>query len=135
MVLLDKIPIKTNLRRLNAISKGVNADCVCRMSAEESTEHFLFVCSQTMQIWLRCFKWLGYVTALPRNSHVHLLQFELLGLNMKQNELLKVILLAVLWSVWNDRNNLMFREVEMEIERLFEMVQICSWNWITAGLQ
>ncbi|XP_057458630.1 uncharacterized protein LOC130749311 isoform X2 [Lotus japonicus] len=69
------------------------------------------------------------------NSHVHLLQFELMGLNRRQNKLWKVVWLAVIWTVWNGRNNLVFREVEMEIERLFEMVQICSWNWITAGLQ
>lgn len=32
-------------------------------------------------------------------------------------------------------DNLIFRGTDLEVERVFELVQIRSWNWFTARLQ
>lgn len=130
-VLLDRIPTKDNLLRRKVLSAEANLTCIFCNSARETTEHLFFVCPCVSLIWSRCYKWLGLDTVLPSNCHLHLLQHDLVFLSAKQNLLWKAIWSIVIWTLWNCRNNVIFRDEEVEVEKMLELIQLRSWNWFT----
>ncbi|KAG4929898.1 hypothetical protein AAZX31_17G084200 [Glycine max] len=37
---------------------------------------------------------------------------------------------AVIWSLWLQRNSLLFRGGSMDMEQVWEMVKVRSWAWL-----
>lgn len=118
-VLLDRIPTKVNMFRRKVFTYETLLSCVFSNSEREreTTEHLFFLCSRVSIIWTRVYKQMGFVTVLPRCSHSHLLQQELVCLSAKQNKLWRALWSIVIWTVWNCRNKFIFKNIEVEEER------------------
>nr|AFK35761.1 unknown [Lotus japonicus] len=39
---------------------------------------------------------------------------------------------AVIWTVWNHRNDVIFRDEEVQMHKAMEMVKLKSWQWLNA---
>lgn len=64
-VLHDRIQTRSNLRRRQVIHSVQEARCPFFLQCEESTIHLLFLCPVAWNIWMACYKWLGFSTVLP----------------------------------------------------------------------
>lgn len=131
-VVIDRIQSKANLRRRNIIHTKDEAKCVLCNMEEETTDHLFFSCQKTGEVWNCCYNWLGISTVLPKDRKSHMLQHALLMLNLKQNNGLRTIWVAVVWSMWIGRNNMIYRDVQFEVMRLFELIQVRSWRWLSS---
>lgn len=131
-VVIDRVQSKSNLRRRNIISSGGDINCLLCNGAEESTNHLFFECPAAVQVWNRCLRWLGVVSAMPVTGKDHLLQFGSVAMSGSQNLLWKVVWCAVLWTIWNSRNGIVFRNGEFDADKVFELIKIRSWSWLSA---
>ncbi|XP_057418273.1 uncharacterized protein LOC130712458 [Lotus japonicus] len=130
-VVLDRIQSKANLRRRNIILDDAEARCsICNIE-EESTNHLFFSCNLALQVWSYCNLWLGITTAMPRDARPHLLQHELPFLSSRQNDGLRAIWMTAVWSLWTARNNLIFREEQFDAGKIFGLIQVRSWKWLS----
>lgn len=128
---LDRIPTLDNFLKRKVIPSPEAAGCKFCLQELETCSHLLFTCPLVHNVWCACFKWLGFSTVLPLDPKSHYLQFQF-G-SKSQNQCLSSIWLAVLWSVWLFRNEVIYRSTVVNLSHILEMVKLRSWQWCKAG--
>lgn len=58
MALMDRIPLKANLRRHNILAPGEPCICVLCGEREETTSHLFLHCEVVLLIWRKVIDWL-----------------------------------------------------------------------------
>jgi hypothetical protein len=67
------------------------------------------------------------------NNSDHFLQFiHFTGYSKAHRSFLQLIWLLCVWVVWNERNNMLFRNVQTPIDQLLEKVKSYSLWWLKA---
>lgn len=131
-MVLNRLPSRVNLRKRKVITTVNNSCCPICLQEEESLNHLLITCPVAAEVWVRCYRWLGWVTVLPPECNSHLLQHYCTALNLKQNFLLKVVWFAIAWTLWMHRNQVIFNGGNVkEGQELLEGAQIRAWHWLT----
>lgn len=131
-VLLDRIACRENLLKRQVISSPAEATCVFCNNHVESGLHVLFECSFAVSVWLGCFHWLGVPAVHFSSVREHFVQFRL-GRNASQQRLSRSVWLAVIWSLWLIRNNIVFRGGVANLETALELIKRRSWQWNKAN--
>ncbi|ESW25402.1 hypothetical protein PHAVU_003G032600, partial [Phaseolus vulgaris] len=57
--------------------------------------------------------------------------YEHLDLTKKHNQICKTIWIAFVWTIWNHKNDIIFRNKISDGIQIFALIQINSWAWIT----
>lgn len=130
-LLLDRLPTKVNLSRREILSVEEDLRCVlCRQGAE-TANHVFATCTVASSLWAKYLRWLGGISVLPGNCRDHFLQHMWPGLTAKQNEALTLVWLALTWSIWTQRNEIIFNwQTLQQIEEIFYKSQIQAWHWL-----
>ncbi|XP_057418891.1 uncharacterized protein LOC130713105 [Lotus japonicus] len=131
--LLDRVPTLENLLKRNVFNTQETAICKLCVQATESCSYLFFSCPLIYDVWRGCSNWLGYSTVLPMDPKAHFLQFQFAG-NIKQNQCLSSIWLAMLWTLWLQRNDVIFRSAAVNLNKLLDLIKLRSWQWCKAGL-
>jgi len=42
---------------------------------------------------------------------------------------------TTIWSIWDQMNNIIFRNVKVDVEEIFSLTQVKTWAWITINTQ
>lgn len=87
--------------RLNLVRRGVTlSSTICPLCLlEESTEHIIFICSKSQQIWKQCYQWLGDIIALPCNVEMHFLQHKGESGNGRGGQVRMILWPAIVWII------------------------------------
>ncbi|XP_057444865.1 uncharacterized protein LOC130737113 [Lotus japonicus] len=109
-VLLDRIVSKENMLKRGIFSSVGSASCALCNNHLETCFHLLFSCPFSIGVWNGCLQWLGCSLSQVTSVHEHLSGFRV-GLTHSQQRLCHSIWLAVIWSVWLARNEVVFGEV------------------------
>ena len=75
-------------------------------------------------------KWVGLSIVYHKDLNQHLLQFVLFQFNVKNNRVWKGVWIAVLWSIWNHMNGVVYRDRKVDAEEIFSMAQLQAWAWM-----
>jgi len=51
----------------------------------------------------------------------HFIYLELQGINKNRNKLLRCMWVAIIWCIWNQRNNIIFRNARVDIDEVFTL--------------
>ena len=70
--------------------------------------------------------------ARPAATGEHLLQFDCVFFNKEQNRAWRVVWFAAAWTIWLGRNSAIFRGVEFEPAKAFELLRLRAWKWLRA---
>lgn len=96
-------------------------------------DHLFFTCKMSQALWSRFYGWLGISAVQPAVSSLHFLSHR--GLfkwkNRKSRGLL--IWLAVVWSIWLERNEIVFNNSKTDVLRLLDLVKCRSWSWLCSS--
>ncbi|XP_057414957.1 uncharacterized protein LOC130709816 [Lotus japonicus] len=124
------LPSKCNLAHREILPQGASMLCHFCQEVNETSEHLLLNCPFSSQVWKFYRRWMGICTFQPRDSREHFAQHggELTTRNQRQGA--QTVWFAVLWSIWKMRNNLIFRNGEKDVERVWDLAQLRAWNWL-----
>lgn len=106
--------------------------CVLCTIGEETLQHLLIHCPISNYIWQLCHRWLGILTADPETCTLHFVQFGNELLTSKSRQGAKTVWLVMAWTIWLTRNCIIFSNGQQDSERMFELAQLRSWNWLRA---
>jgi len=83
-VLLDRLPTTVNLIRRGAF---VNSPfcAMCNLS-QESSQHLFIDCVFAQRVWSACYSWVGILGVQNQEIRNHLINFYLVHLSIKQNQ-------------------------------------------------
>lgn len=134
--MLDRLPCRQQLQRIGVLD--AQADVMCALCHEEmeTSVHLMSSCLKVREVWEACNVWLTNLDA--SNSvplSVHFLQFSRQGRNNRQRQGELAVWLAVVWSVWLLRNDIVFGSAVFDHEYLLDIIQFRSWNWIRNKLK
>ncbi|XP_057418998.1 uncharacterized protein LOC130713229 [Lotus japonicus] len=133
-VLLDRFASRENLLKRQVITSLADAQCALCNDYVETGFHLLFSCTFSLSVWQGCLHWLGCSFIQPSSARDHLSHFRF-GINKLQQRLALSIWLAVIWSVWLARNEVVFRGGAANIDSVLELVKRRSWQWNKANMK
>ncbi|GAU46085.1 hypothetical protein TSUD_239720 [Trifolium subterraneum] len=130
---LNRLPTKDNLHRRGVLDAS-GLLCATSCGQEETLDHLFFQCNMYGRIWPLISGWLGFEAVFPGSVDLHSTHFSGLGGASKScNVLLISIWAAVLFTIWKDRNNRIFKNSHATIEALAEQVKFHTFWWLKSS--
>ncbi|XP_068487113.1 uncharacterized protein [Phaseolus vulgaris] len=127
-VLLDRIPTNANL-----IRRGVPVDspvCVMCNLSQETSQHLFIDCAVAQRVWFGCYRWVGMVGVQNKEIKNHLENFSLIHLSSKQNQVWRGVWVGIIRSIWEQRNQVVFKGGVPDPEEILQNAQLLSWLWL-----
>ncbi|GAU40143.1 hypothetical protein TSUD_163120 [Trifolium subterraneum] len=127
-LLRNRIPTRCNLA-----SRGIQLigglDCVHCVGREESGTHLFMFCDFAGQIWNAIFRWLGLVLVIPPNFFLLFECFTGAAANKKIRKGYALIWHTTIWMLWKSRNDIMFSNGVIDVEKVIDDIKLLSWRW------
>ncbi|CAJ2672512.1 unnamed protein product [Trifolium pratense] len=128
-LLHDRIPTKVNLYRRGVIhSEGYQSCAFCGNCAETAI-HLLLYCDFATRVWRAVFDWLGMCLQFPHNFLSMFNSVACVPGRKQTRKALVMIWGAVIWALWQHRNQIVFENGTAEAAVVIETVKTSSWKW------
>ncbi|KAL8506366.1 hypothetical protein ACS0TY_017299 [Phlomoides rotata] len=127
-LLHNRLPTKEKLQRMGIIPVSEDIKCVLCGEDDETIDHLLDKCRIVHSIWAKIYEWLESSMVLHIDPRINLLQHSLILGRGKNERLASTIWICTSWAIWNGRNNVIFREKNLQIERMICEIKARSWN-------
>jgi len=127
-ILIDRLPTKEGLSR-----RGVLMDttvCVLCKIKEESCQHLFIDCKYAQLVWSLYLQWLGFEFVQHNDLKSHFVSFHCAQASSKQNLVWKGIWAAIVRSIWDQRNSIVFNQGVADADEIFQMAQLKVWLWL-----
>ncbi|XP_024011401.1 uncharacterized protein LOC112086661 [Eutrema salsugineum] len=108
LAFLARLPTKDRLRQWGL---NVSAECVLCSRGNESHGHLFFDCQFSATVWKRFVEPIRINPPLDISSAASWISNHLHGSNRSHATLVKVILQALVYSIWKERNSRIFKSV------------------------
>jgi len=132
-LLRDRLPTKNNLLRRGVVDAEA-VMCVTGCGLEESAPHLFIHCPIFGTLWQHIRSWIGMSGVDPLTIDDHFTQFiHSSGHSKARRFFLQLIWLLCVWLVWNERNNILYNNIQANIDQLVEKVKFNSLWWLKAN--
>lgn len=122
-VLQDKIPTKMNLFKRMVMRDPQELACgFCNQEMESGNNLFIH-CDRAYKTWMKVYDWLGFEVVLPYSTEELYMQHMGLFGGMKRKKRGMVVWHSLIWSIWLDRNALIFKNEQFKMGRLIESIK------------
>ncbi|GAU48925.1 hypothetical protein TSUD_301800 [Trifolium subterraneum] len=128
-LLWNRVPTKTNLALRGVQPNGGSLDCLHCLGKEESGAHLFLFCDFAGQVWNALFRWLGLVIVMPPNIFLLFDCFTGAAVNKKFWKGYALIWHAAIWMIWKSRNDIIFSNGVIDLEKVIDAIKLCSWRW------
>ena len=130
-IFMDRLPTYDNLiRRGLAVSSSL---CVFCKETQETAQHFFIECAYAQRIWILCFRWFGITLVQHKDIVKHFESFYLPHLSVKQNQIWKGVWVAIVRSMWDQRNLVVFKQGTADVEEIVHLAQLSVWLKLKFG--
>ncbi|XP_058757293.1 uncharacterized protein LOC131630531 [Vicia villosa] len=129
-ILHDRLATKNNLLIRGIIHSPSDLLCPFCLDCDESLLHLLSYCSVSREVWSRVAMWAGFVNRVEGNIGQHFLVWADFFKKKKVrsgNE--GIVWLAVWWTVWRARNEIVFNDEKISVSDLIWDIKILAWKW------
>jgi len=127
-VLHDRIPTIVNLIR-RGVSVISPLCALCSLS-KESSQHLFLDCVVAQRVWSRCCRWIGILGVQNKDIRNHMVNFHLIHLSSKQNQVWTGLWAAIVMCIWEQRNLIVFKDGVPDADEIFQNSQMQSWLWL-----
>ena len=127
-VILDRLPTTANLIRRGV--PVVSSVCVMCNQLQETSQHLFLDCVVTQRVWYGCYRWIGIVGAQSNEIRNHLENFYLIHLSNEQNQVWRGVWVVIIRSIWEQRNQVVFKGGVPDAKEILQKAQLLSWLWL-----
>ncbi|GLT98390.1 hypothetical protein SLE2022_158970 [Rubroshorea leprosula] len=117
------IPTKDNLIARGILKEESQALCNMCGSCIESVDHLLLNGIHAWKLWTKCLRWWGLNYVIDCNLEKAFQQHVGMAKRKKQSGGWEII--------WLGRNEYLYKDTKIDEEKLFALVQVRSYHWIT----
>jgi hypothetical protein len=131
--LLGRLPTRANLAYRGVLPNDGVSWCPWCDGEIESENHLLVSCPIAWVVWSNVHRWFGVTSVVPSTMSSmceSFLKVYRIGKNGHKGVLM--VWHAVVWALWRARNDKIFNDKEVNVEELFDKIQISSWKWLIA---
>ncbi|XP_028059454.1 uncharacterized protein LOC114263152 [Camellia sinensis] len=128
-----RIKTASFLRRIGMLNGNVDVCCIFCKEMEETSIHVLLHCPFVWWIWSYFVNWWGLQWVLP-GSVQDLLDWWAGCRHTKMvKKIWSVVPLAILWSIWKQRNDCVFNGVQRSLDALCENIKVIIAVWVKSA--
>ena len=98
----------------------------------ESANHLFVLCPLASAIWYGLLRWWGVDWVLPFSLSVLFVQWEAIANGPYQKKVWMIIFFSVLWTIWNERNALVFNTGTINANKIFFLIIHRAEVWLEA---
>jgi len=124
--ILNRIPSRLNLALRNVLPEEVETRCVLCGEGEESTLHLMLHCEVASKVWSKLMTWMEVWFINPPNIFIHWECWSRWEHKKRIRKGLWLIWTTTVWAIWRARNNIIFNEGIVEVDRIVEEVKVLS---------
>jgi len=124
----DRLPTRQNLRRRQV--QLTDLQCHFCRNSKEGASHLFFHCCKIQPIWWDTLSWLQIKGVFPFSLKQHFLQHFGVQLDGLRTNRWQYWWLALTWSIWKLRNNIVFSNATFNANSLFEDTMFLLWSWL-----
>lgn len=117
------------LKRIGVSNSEANIVCLLCKTEEESMNHLLLSCPVVWKLWSDMVKWWDLVWVVPGSIEALLHWWAGFKLKKVIQPMWKVVLVAVMWSIWKVRNECLFHQKSVDGLDLAELVKVRIALW------
>ncbi|GKV25499.1 hypothetical protein SLEP1_g34934 [Rubroshorea leprosula] len=129
-VLQDRIPSKVNLYKRGIVPDLHLATCMLCDESIEDINHLFLHCKFAYAVWSKCLQWWRISSVRADNCYASFEQQLATFKNVNIRAGWDAVWSATIWSIWIARNERAFRNHEQDVNRIFELVQLQTFQWI-----
>ncbi|KAJ0918826.1 putative RNA-directed DNA polymerase [Helianthus annuus] len=126
--MVERLPTKVAL-----LSKGIHPEsvtCIFCNEQPETSEHIFVDCQFAQTVWTAIAQWCK-VSAFYAFSLKDVLQVgEYVDGSAKRKKAIHAISLVYLWSVWRMRNEVIFQNASVSVQKVVEEIKRMSFQWV-----
>ncbi|PNX87107.1 ribonuclease H, partial [Trifolium pratense] len=119
-LLHDRITTKVNLYRRGVIHSEGHQSCAFCGNCAETAIHLLLYCDFATRVWRAVFDWLGMCLQFPHNFLSMFNSVACVPSRKQTRKALVMILGAVIWALWQHRNQIVFENGTAEAAVVIE---------------
>jgi len=120
------VPIHDQLKLFLRMSKNH----VFLLLHSHQCQHIFIECVVAQRVWSLCFRWIGIVFVQHKDILTHFEGFYLPQLSNRKNLLWKGVWATIVTCIWEQRNSIVFNQGVVDVEEIFQMVQLKAWLWL-----
>ena len=108
--------------------------CILCKGNGEPIDHFFLHCPVTIGLWHKLFNLAGLVWVPPRSfEDMLVIAFKSLGNSLRGKRLWQIACLTLIWMVWQERNNRIFKDKGRTEEMLWDLILFYSSLWASCS--
>lgn len=107
--------------------------CAFCKESVETADHLLVNCRYAWEVWSRIINWWEMVWVSPGKIYSLLSWWLSHKLKKVEKGIWDICLFSVLWSLWLERNQILFQGAEFELENLVDKIQTRVAFWSKAN--
>ena len=96
----------------------------------ESTNHLFILCPLASAIWCGLLRWWGIDWVLPFSLSDLFVQWEAIANGPYQKKVWMIIFFSVLWTIWNERNAIVFNAGSLNANKIFFLIIHRAEVWL-----
>ena len=104
--------------------------CPFRRSIEEDAAHLFLHCSKILPTWWESMSWVNTLSAFPQNPRQHFSQHVTVVADRIRANRWRCWWLALTWTIWKQRNNLLFSNGTLNANKLLDDALFLLWTWL-----
>ena len=130
LLLLGRINTKVRFQRLN-ILRNKDIRCVFCGLYDENMSHLFFTCNFAWRVWSYCCNWWNLDWVISEVPNINFDSWNAVGLRGAQKKAWQLCIYAIVWSIWDARNKVVFQSANICWERfMIELMYRCR-EWIS----
>lgn len=131
----DKLATGSELVKRNSYQQdeGLMGTCPLCLSHLETAVHLLLHCSISWQVWSQIILWWGIKWVCPASLYDLLCWWESFNYKNVEKVSWDISFYAVLWLLWLERNQIVFRNKVVEIGELVDRIKTTIAIWTKAA--
>ncbi|KAK3230297.1 hypothetical protein Dsin_002178 [Dipteronia sinensis] len=108
---------------------SLNEKCLFCDKDKETTDHLFLYCRWSWKIWMRCMGW--WEVSSCSNNKMHEWSERWLGLwpRQKNKRVWSILFLAIIWTLWESKNSLIFKGQEFQLDNTVDMIVFRTSWW------
>lgn len=121
---LNKLPTKDKLIRKRIQLSNNDNNYMFFHQVKESILHLFFSSKFSSWVWNSCFKWPEVLSAMQDQVEANFGQHGGWVIGKKQKRVWWVIWFVMLWFVWNHQNDILFNNVDFDLEKIVDSIRL-----------
>ncbi|KAL7193974.1 hypothetical protein ACSBR2_025585 [Camellia fascicularis] len=121
------------LHRIGILGANSDVNCVFCRNDRETVSHVLLCCTFSWRVWSHIIGWWGVSWVHPGSVVSLISWWTRFRCNNRLKAIWRIIPLAALWSLWKQRNEIIFNESQLDFEKLCDLIKTRIALWFRAS--